>query len=219
MCRNGARHLKNWWTFYVGESESFYRGAAPGSDSGLAGQSEFLERCKRILWPETANSSGVSHIPSQPMSITSLRGMISRDSRLHLDTRNSLCTSGNVFESIPARCAPSSALSENPRNLASSSCGLRPIDTGKIAKHGEGATREPEDSTILTAWFSRNHSTWILLYHTGGAYSQNGIMENPRHPISEQHLGKFQDSVDFQCWQMKFETEVSANSPCPTVTM
>ena len=52
--------------------------------------------------PETANSSGVSHVPSQPMSILSPRGMISRDSGLPHHTRNSLGASGHVFEGLPA---------------------------------------------------------------------------------------------------------------------
>ena len=40
--------------------------------------------------PETASSSGVSHVPSQPMSIPSPRRMISRDSCLPHDTQNSM---------------------------------------------------------------------------------------------------------------------------------
>ena len=50
--------------------------------------------------------------------------MISRDSFLPHDTRNSMGTSGNVFESQPARDGPSSAFFEHPKNLASSSCGF-----------------------------------------------------------------------------------------------
>ena len=53
--------------------------------------------------PETASSSGLSHVPSQPMSIPSPGGMASRDSCLPHDTRNSMGTSGNVFESLPAQ--------------------------------------------------------------------------------------------------------------------
>ena len=46
--------------------------------------------------PQTASSSGLSHVPSQSMSIPSTRGMISRDSCLQPDTRNSLGTSGVI---------------------------------------------------------------------------------------------------------------------------
>ena len=38
----------------------------------------------------TASSSGLHHVPNQPMSLPSPRGTISRDSCLPLDTRNSL---------------------------------------------------------------------------------------------------------------------------------
>ena len=65
---------------------------------------------KEFFYPETASSSGLSHVPSQPMSIPSPRGMISRDSCLQRATRNSFGTSGHVFEDLPAPGEPSSAL-------------------------------------------------------------------------------------------------------------
>ena len=59
--------------------------------------------------PETASSSGASHVPSQPLTIPSPRGM----RRLPLETRNTMRTSGNVLESLPAREGPPSTLLEN----------------------------------------------------------------------------------------------------------
>ena len=47
---------------------------------------------------EPASSSGLSHVPSQLMSVPSPRGMLGRDSCLQPDTRNSFGISGNVFE-------------------------------------------------------------------------------------------------------------------------
>ena len=91
-----------------------------------------LNDAQEFYDPETASSSGVSHVPNQPMSIPSPRGMIRRDSCLPHDTRNSMGTSGKVFESLPARDGPSSAFFENPKTLASSSCGLRQGNTGNI---------------------------------------------------------------------------------------
>ena len=67
---------------------------------------------------ETTSISGMSH------RIPSLRGMIGRDSCLPNDARNSMVSSGNVFEDLFAREGPSFAYFENPRNLASLSCGL-----------------------------------------------------------------------------------------------
>ena len=99
-------------------------------------------RRKDFYAPETASSSGGSHVPSEPLSSPSLREKISRDSCLQLDTRNSLSTSGNVFESLHAQGGPSLTL-ENSKNLASPSCGFCPIGTGKIAEPGEGEGCEP----------------------------------------------------------------------------
>ena len=65
-------------------------------------------------------------------------------------------TSGHVFAGLLARGEPSSELVENSQNLASSSCGLKPIGTGKIAEQREGVREEPQDSTIqLTPRFAR----------------------------------------------------------------
>ena len=44
-------------------------------------------------------------------------------------------------------------------------------------------------------------------------------MKNPRYSISELHLGKFPDRVDFQRWKVNFKTELCANSLRPTITM
>ena len=132
------------------------------------------------------------------------------------------------FESLPARDGPSSAFFENgpssaffenPKNLASSSCGLRPGNTGNTEKHGEEARQEPESSTIPAPRFTRNHETWTLLYRTEGTYSRNCMMETPRYSLSELHFGKFPDSVDFQRWKVNFETEVCSNTPCHMFTM
>ena len=41
--------------------------------------------------------------------------------------------------------------------------------------------------------------------HTGGTYSHNGMIDYPRFQISEMHLGKFPDSVEFQSWKVYFK--------------
>ena len=81
-----------------------------------------LNDAKEFYDPETASSAGFSNVPSQPVSIPSPRGMISRDCCLPHDTRNSMGSSGNVSENLPAQEEPSSVLVKNPRILASSSC-------------------------------------------------------------------------------------------------
>ena len=88
---------------YATEIDSFYSESAFGSDSGLAGQGvNLLNDEQEFDDPETASSSGVSHVPRQPSRIPSPRGMISRDSCLPSNTRSSFCTSGHVVECLPA---------------------------------------------------------------------------------------------------------------------
>ena len=134
-----------------------------------------LTDAKQICDPETASSSGLSHVPGQPMSIATPRGMICCDSCLQPDTRNSLGRSGHVFEGLLARGETSSALFENSKNLASSSCRLRAIDTGRISE--QGLRKEPKNLTILTPRFAMKFSTWNPLYRTGGTHSQICMME------------------------------------------
>ena len=116
--------------------------------------------------------------PANPcMSIPSPRGLKNRDSCLQPDTRNSLGASGHVFESLPVRGEPSSAFFVNSKHLASSSCRLKSIDTGKIAEQGKGLRKEPQNHTTPTPRFARKFSTWNPLYRTGGTYPQNSMKD------------------------------------------
>ena len=80
-------------------------------------------------------------------------------------------------------------LTENAKNLASSSCGLRPGNTRNAMKHGEGVRREPQSSALPTPRFSRNYDAWTPLYHYGGTCSQNGMMEYPSAKYTEIRKG------------------------------
>ena len=62
-----------------------------------------LSDTREFYDPETASSSGATHVPSQPCTIPSPRTTPYRDSGLPHDTRNIMGTSGNVFERPPAR--------------------------------------------------------------------------------------------------------------------
>ena len=42
--------IEVWWVLHATERENFYSESAFGSDSGIARQCEFLERCTRIRW-------------------------------------------------------------------------------------------------------------------------------------------------------------------------
>ena len=93
---------------------------------GLQNKANSLSEERDFHDPETPSSSGASHVPTEPLAIPSTRSTHCRHSGLPPYTRNSTGTPGNVFESLLAREVSPSVLLENSRNLASSSCGLRP---------------------------------------------------------------------------------------------
>ena len=43
-------------------------------------------------------------------------------------------------------------------------------------------------------------------------------MDSTRFPVSEMHLGKFPDSMEFQSWKVNFKTEVCSKSADPECT-
>ena len=161
--------------------------------------------------PEIASSSRLSHVPSQPMSLPSPGGMISRESCLKSDTRNSLGTSGHVFEGLPARGETSSALLENFQGIvASSSSRLNPIDVGKIA--------EPPD------FLQHQLRALPRKLRPGTFYTvQKNLFSKLFDAKSEKSdLGtaiSFPDSTDVQCSKVNFKTEICSNSRCPTIAM
>ena len=103
--------------------------------------------------PQIASSSALSHVPSQPMSIPSPRGSISRDSYLQLVTRNSLGIRGHVFEGPPAPDEPLSGRIWH-QLLADLYLWIQ-----------EALRRTPR--------FARNFETWNSLYRAGGKFPQN----------------------------------------------
>ena len=145
---------------------------------------------------ETASSSGMSHVPSQPSRIPSPRGMLSRHSGLPHHTRNSMGTSGNVFEILP------------PQERIS------PSLPGTAMRQGEGVRREPQSSTIptpqdLPGIMVSPASYWRNLF----SKLYDGSSEVC---ISELHFGKVPDPDDFQCWRVNFKTEVCVKHTVPS---
>ena len=69
-----------------------------------------LNEEKLFYDPETPNSPGMSHVPSQPSRIPSPRGVTSSDPGLPFNTR---------FEDLPAPEGPSPSFFRIPRNLTS----------------------------------------------------------------------------------------------------
>ena len=63
------------------------------------------------------------------------------------------------------------------------------------------------------------HSGDGIPRHTGGTYCHDGMMDYARFPISEMHLSKFPDSMEFQSRKVNFKTEVCAKTANPQITM
>ena len=141
------------------------------------------------------------------MTIPSRSEKPGRDPAMPHETRNAMCTSGNVFESLPAREGQSSPRFENSRNL-----GLYPCELEQESR----MRRDAQSSTVPNPSQERVQGP---LHHTGGTYSHNGVVDYPRYSILEMHLGIFPDSVNFQSWKVNFKTDVCVNSQFPHLTM
>ena len=75
-------------------------------------------------------------------------------------------------------------------------------------RHGEALRREPQSSTIATPRFSRNLDAWNLRVVLEELVLKIAAMETPMYAISELFFGKCQETDEFQCWRVRFKTEV-----------
>ena len=80
----------------------------PTAVSLLLAQNQDVQSQANSLTIARASRSGASHVPCQPLTLPSSRGMPCRDFGLPLTTQNTLGTSGNVFQRVPTREGPSS---------------------------------------------------------------------------------------------------------------
>ena len=148
---------------------------------------------KNFVILKTANSSGLSHVPSQPSSIPSQRRTISCDSRLQPDTRNSMDTSGYVFEGLLVRDAFTTC-----REFTDFGIVFLRIEANWYTQN-RGTKRRSERRTAAfnntaNSSLCQDFATWNSSNCTGGTCSQSCMMENPRNQISELHFGKCPDS-------------------------
>ena len=75
-------------------------------------------------------------------------------------------------------------LFEHPKNLASSSRGLRREFTEHTMTPEMGMRREPQSSAVPELLL---HSGGGFPHHTGGTYSHSVMMDYTRFPVSEMH--------------------------------
>ena len=145
--------------------------------------------------------------PLRPKKCPSPTGMISCDSCMQPDTRNSksrrtIVSTLRIF-----------------KKFASSSCGLRPIYAGKIAEQREGCWQKKSrilqcrlldlPGSFRLRILCIMHEEFILKIVWWGS---QGI--KCWNCISVNSL-----TSGFQCWKSKFKTEVCCCSGCPTVAM
>ena len=114
--------------------------------------------------PETASSSGATHVPSQPLTIPNPTTMPCRDSGLLHDTWNIMGNSGKVFQRLPARQGLPWALFEHSKKLASSSYGLRPDIAENTSVPGREMRREPHNSSMPVPRFQCTSRLKCVLY-------------------------------------------------------
>ena len=145
------------WTLFTTQRESFNRESAFGSASG--GQDEFLEWRKISLWSWNTEQLWKISSSQSTLSIPSPRGMISRDSCMPHETRNSWGTSGHVFEGLPAGGQLSSRIQRNWHHL--------PADGDKVIQDILwNMEKEWDESRIVSATptprFAKRLGTWNL---------------------------------------------------------
>ena len=158
---------------------------------------------------ETASSFRLSHVPSHSNSIQSPHGMLSRDSGLQPDTRNSSGTSGNVFEDPRAPNEPTAACFANARSLTDTHYELVSLNTGRHAA-------KAEELETKNQRFVKKFSPCNPPSHAEGAYPQNCMVEQPRNQVSEMHFDKSPNALTCQRWKKSFKTEVCGCSNFPT---
>ena len=155
----------------------------------------------------------MSQLLSQTRDLQNKANSLSEEKPSH--TRNSTGIPGDIFEGLLAREGQPSAILENSRNLSSRR--IRPESTGVTMTPEREMKRELQNSSsIHVACFHRGDGVFD---HTGGTYSHNGVVDYPRFPISEMHLGKFSDSMEFQSWKVNFKTEECSRTADPHLTM
>ena len=180
---DSSKTSKNWWIVCASREESYDCESIVDSNTGFTkwqNKVNSLSDARESDDPEKASSSGATHVPSQPSTFASPRTTLCRDSGLPHDAQNIVCTSGNVFERLPAQQGRTSTLFNSSKNWASSSQELRP-DTGNTKRLESDMWREPLNMSTLVPRFQ---SAGGLINHNGGTYSHGGMIDYPRFSIS-----------------------------------
>ena len=164
---------------------------------------------------ESVCSSTLSHVPTQPVIVSSPCGFPSRDQ----------CQHTKLTRYIRRRLWKFSFTSWTDdifqkgllhgKNLISSFDGSVFSRTGKLVARSEEVNKD----TIPTPRFARKSSTWNSPSHVDGVHPQNYVVDQNRLQISDLHFVKFQTPSAFSCWKIRFKTEECACSSSPSQAM
>ena len=131
--------------------------------------------------------------------------MLGRDSALPTITRNTSGNSGNFLGDPQLEKDLPQLFSKIRESHLLRIVEMGPESSDKNLGSRRDVTRKPQDSSKVVPCFQRGAD---LTDHTGGTYSHDGVIDYPRFPISEMHLGTFPHSMEFQSWKVNFKTEV-----------
>ena len=204
--------IEVWWVLHATEREYFYSESAFGSDSGIARQCEFLERCTRIRWSWNSEQHWIIAC-----------SLIHGNHSVHQETLEGLLrtywvpqeTFLKIYLLDTGHLQHSCKTQRIWQQLLADWSQLVQAKLLNKSKNWE----ELQDCTIPTPRFARSHGTWNPFFRTGGTCYQNCTMDNPRNPSSDLHFDYFPNTEDFQCWKVNFKTEVSSHWGCPTIAM
>ena len=174
-----------------------------------------LSDAREFYDPESGSSSGATHVPVDPL----LFRVTGPSLAAILDCRMIhgilwVLQETLLIDFLPEKDEPT--IFNDSKNLASSSLKLGRDAEGNIKRPEIEMRREPQNSSIPPRRFQRGAAVYD---HTGGTYSHSCVIDFPRFPISELHLGKLPDPAEFQSWKVSFKTEVCSKTAHPHLTM
>ena len=150
---------------------------------------------------------GYPMFPSHLVIVSSLHGVLSRDSCLQPDTRTFQGTAGHVVEGLLAVSTASCLGNVHAKSFQLHTANVSP-NTGGITKNYLKLCNT--HSQTCQEVFNLKSSL---------SYPQNCMVEQPRNQVSEMYFDKFPDPSTFQCPPTSFKTEVCSCSGFPTDAM
>ena len=171
--------------------------------------------------PETASSSGLSHVPSHHLIVVSLfrvlvecpativaRSLIHGTVLVHRETFSTI----HLHQMNREHLLPEMCMEEVlPLHIAN----LVPKQIKIGCENGSIEKTYFKTLQYLHRDLPGCFQLGILPLIAEGTYPQNYMVEQPRSQVSEKHVDQFHDLLTFQCWKTSFKTEVRSCSGFP----